>query len=281
MYKKLIRIFFVLLFLIGGALPTSIANAAKNFNIKNNTTPIFYAEGSSGNIGVGTTTLSALLTVGTTPPGTISGALPTAAIKGNLVVDGIIYGNGSQLTGLSGLGWTTSSGNVYLTTSSDNVGIGTTSPREKLEVVGNIKLSGVIQQNSGDLAEKMALSRIALTGELRPEPGDVVSIGFDGGVRKASGASSTMVVGIVSTSPAHLLKDNLNDAVAIALSGVVPCKVSDQNGLVRPGDLLVSSDRPGYAMKAPADPLPGSVIGKALQAQKKPQDLIDIVVMLR
>jgi hypothetical protein len=90
-----------------------------------------------------------------------------------------------------------------------------------------------------------------------------------------------MVVGIVSTEPAQLLKDNLKDAVAVALSGVVPCKVVDQNGMIRPGDLVVSSDRPGYAMKAPESPVPGSVIGKALQAQKAPQDVVDIVVMLR
>ena len=45
----------------------------------------------------------------------------------------------------SGGGWTDGGSNVYLTTSSDNVGIGTSSPSEKLEVNGNIKTSGNVQ----------------------------------------------------------------------------------------------------------------------------------------
>jgi hypothetical protein len=162
MQKRLISIFFASLFFICGALSPSIANAAKNFNIKNNTTPIFYAEGSSGNVGVGTSTMSALLTVGTTPPGVISGALPTAAIKGNLVVDGIIYGNGSYLTDLSGSGWTSSPGKVYTTTATDNVGIGTTNPSYLLHVSGTA--AGVSWTNLSDIRYKKNVQ--ALHGSL-------------------------------------------------------------------------------------------------------------------
>ena len=41
----------------------------------------------------------------------------------------------------SGGGWTDGGTNVYLTTSSDNVGIGTNSPNEKLEVNGHIRMT--------------------------------------------------------------------------------------------------------------------------------------------
>jgi len=45
----------------------------------------------------------------------------------------------------------------------------------------------------------------------------------------------------------------------------VPTKVTTENGLIDPGDLLLSSPNPGYAMKGTdRDRLAGTVIGKAL-----------------
>ena len=46
--------------------------------------------------------------------------------------------------------------------------------------------------------------------------------------------------------------------------GVVPVKVSAENGPIRPGDLLVSSATPGYAMRAGPNPPQGTVLGKAM-----------------
>ena len=65
------------------------------------------------------------------------------------------------------------------------------------------------------------------------------------------------------------------------LQVVVPCKVTDQGGMIVPGDLLVSSDKPGRAMKASQMPQPGTVIGKALLRQREHEDNIDIMMMLR
>jgi hypothetical protein len=52
--------------------------------------------------------------------------------------------------------------------------------------------------------------------------------------------------------------------VPMAIVGIVPCKVCDENGAVAAGDLLVTSSTPGYAMKAPENPVAGTVVGKAL-----------------
>lgn len=74
-------------------------------------------------------------------------------------------------------------------------------------------------------------------------------------------AYQSSVVGVVSTDP-HLSMgmDIVMDeetgqpiqgisATRLALSGRVPCKVTDENGPIVPGDLLTTSSTPGHAMK--------------------------------
>ena len=53
-----------------------------------------------------------------------------------------------------------------------------------------------------------------------------------------------------------------------------------ENGFIYPGDLLVSSSKPGYAMKAPKDVKPGTVIGKSLDKQDEEEGIVLIIVML-
>ena len=55
--------------------------------------------------------------------------------------------------------------------------------------------------------------------------------------------------------------------------GVIPTKVSGENGPISVGDLLVTSDTPGHAMRADfSDPvrLIGAVIGKAMEPFEGP-----------
>ncbi len=95
------------------------------------------------------------------------------------------------------------------------------------------------------------------------EPGDVLVA--DPNTKESviiSGkAFQTSVVGVVSTDPhlvmgMELVTDEetgtpLTDvqATRLALTGRVPCKVTDENGPIRPGDLLTTSSTPGHAMK--------------------------------
>ena len=137
------------------------------------------------------------------------------------------------------------------------------------------------------------------------EPGDVMVISLveDRSVEKCSEANSTRVFGIYSTDPGFVgserkwdvvepgLKDSralrLNDMremyneIPVAVLGIVPCKVSAENGAVQPGDLLVTSSTPGYAMKAPDDVRIGTVVGKAMGSVPAGSGVIRVYVTIR
>ena len=64
--------------------------------------------------------------------------------------------------------------------------------------------------------------------------------------------------------------------------GVIPTKVSAENGPIRPGDLLVTASTPGHAMKAEFNPPVGSIVGKALAPFSGPGSaVIDVFVNVR
>jgi len=68
----------------------------------------------------------------------------------------------------------------------------------------------------------------------------------------------------------------------VALLGKVYCKVDATAAPVAVGDLLTTSDTPGYAMKA-TDPQRafGAVLGKALQPLPAGSGLIPVLVALQ
>jgi hypothetical protein len=133
----------------------------------------------------------------------------------------------------------------------------------------------------GDLAERMPLSVLAKDAQYMPGPAEVVVVDSHGFIEKCNRPESSFVVGIVSTNPAHTLRNMIKGSVPVALSGVVPCKVSNENGKIETGDLLVSASKPGYAMKAPPRLIPGTVLGKAMDPQEEDEDIITVLVMLR
>lgn len=81
----------------------------------------------------------------------------------------------------------------------------------------------------------------------------------------------------VSVNPAQILREELPNSVPVALSGTVPCRATTENGPIYPGDLLTSSSKPGYAMKA-NPPVIGSIIGKAMEPLEEGEGEILIFV---
>ena len=70
-------------------------------------------------------------------------------------------------------------------------------------------------------------------------------------------------------------------STANARETLVPVKVSAENGAIQPGDLLVTSSIPGYAMQAGENPPQGTVIGKALEPLEDGTGFITMVVTLQ
>lgn len=143
---------------------------------------------------------------------------------------------------------------------------------------GNYYGAGGVYAGSADYAELLPA-----TDGL--EPGDVLVIGADGLLTLSSEAAQTTVVGVYSTEPGFVAgaKDGETPggSVPLAVLGVVPVKASAENGAIAPGDLLVSSDTPGHAMKAPSDPPQGTVIGKALSGLDAGTGTITMLVTLQ
>ncbi|HEX7285604.1 MAG TPA: hypothetical protein VF532_05445 [Candidatus Angelobacter sp.] len=120
--------------------------------------------------------------------------------------------------------------------------------------------------------------------------GDVVVI--DTTARRRVGLArkpySTLVAGIYSTKPGVLATPYAMDdprlvkEIPLAIVGIVPCKVSAENGPIRAGDLLVTSATPGYAMKGTErSRMLGAVLGKALEPLPAGKGMIEILVTLQ
>jgi hypothetical protein len=147
---------------------------------------------------------------------------------------------------------------------------------------GSVFANGDYNAGGADVAEYVPFSE-------RLEPGDVVEIDEDNGqsFRLSSHPNSHSVGGVISTRPGVSLNTTTAEESAakgmprLALSGRVPVKATSENGPIRAGDLLVSSSRPGRAMRAPATPAPGTVIGKAMQKLDRDSGEIEMLVMLR
>jgi hypothetical protein len=122
------------------------------------------------------------------------------------------------------------------------------------------------------------------------EPGDVLIVSTDapGLVEKSSQPYDARVAGVFSTRPG-ILGANKNGAtrvdpgdLPVAIVGVVPTKVSTENGAVQVGDLLTTSGTPGYAMRC-TDRLRciGAIVGKAMEPLRDQKGVIKVLVMLR
>lgn len=100
----------------------------------------------------------------------------------------------------------------------------------------------------------------------------VVDAAARNGVTASRAAYDTAVAGVVSEKPGLILGVESSAKAPIATTGRVKVRVDATRAPIRAGDLLVTSDKPGLAMRSePVDVggvrmhRPGTLIGKALE----------------
>ncbi len=209
---------------------------------------------------------------------------------------------------------------AMIITGGGNVGIGTDKPEDKLEVKGNVIISGnlgtrgyspkpkrdgwgggihtwdveaegTMWSKGGYLAENQDLAENYLS-DVELEPGDVVCLDISQDrIVRSDKPNDPLVLGVISTAPGFLLDADHDveqmKAFPLALCGRVPCKVIAENGSIKLGDLLTTASTPGHAMKATPINIndenfyrPGTIIGKALGSLESGTGIIDIFVFM-
>ena len=192
----------------------------------------------------------------------------------NIGVSGITNGSGGE-------------GGYFDNTVAGNILIGAVNGVHKFRVDGTGKgyFDGGTMTGGADFAESVAIAPAT-----RPQtPGDLLIVDTTSKRRLALSAEpySTLVAGIYSTKPGvlatpHSMNETVADEVPLAIVGIVPCKVSAENGPIAPGDLLVSSSTPGHAMKgSDRSRMLGAVVGKALEPLDAGIGVIQVLVTLQ
>jgi hypothetical protein len=291
--------------ILGTGVGTAGGDVAVGF-AKNTSAPYaFYSSGGTGaanrlltitdggNVGIGTTTPDTRLDVSGDVRGT-RGTFGYAAALPNYDLQ-VVSPAGADRSifeaGVSGIsnGFTVQ----YLSSTQKmrygfidgSVGIGTATPDPlyKLDVNGDVRISGNISAKYQDVAEW-----VDVTEQLPAGTVVVLDSTKSNHVTSSSVSYDTRVAGVVSTQPGLALGEKSDSKVLVATTGRVRVKVDATKGPIHIGDLLVTSDVPGVAMKSQPVNLggvhihrPGTLIGKALEPLEKGKGEILVLLSLQ
>ena len=274
----------------------NIGSYAQDLNLQTSGTTRLTINNSTGNVGIGTASPGFKLEVRSTIPGQAAYIRSDATSGTNYGLDAEAMG--SATTNIGGYFAAANAANNYaiiVPPGFGNVGIGTTTPAQKLSVAGNINviasatepgnitLTGTINAKYQDVAEWVPSSEQITTGTVV-----VLDSTKSNQVVRSTQSYDTRVAGVVSEKPGIALGESGANKVLVATTGRVLVKVDASNGSIHIGDLLVTSDIPGLAMKS--EPItignrkmhmPGSLIGKALEPMEKGSGRILVLLSLQ
>jgi hypothetical protein len=251
----------------------------------------------NGNVGIGTTspTNGMLHVEGSSAVG----------VYGNSDTEAGVYGHSTSNTGTrgistsgSGVSGQSDSGYGVKAYSESYVALAARSNTGTLITGHNSNvLARFLVENDGTVHAPAYEGSPDFAEEIRPspadksslEPGDVLvaASDTDRSVSRSRKPYSTAVLGVYSTAPGfigseHPLEGASSETIPMAIIGIVPCKVSAENGPVRRGDLLTTSRTPGHAMRcADRRRCSGAIVGKALAALDRGRGIIQVLVTLQ
>lgn len=253
---------FVLICLL--AVPDRLqAQWTTNGNNINNT--------NSGNVGVNTTSPTARLHVNEPAGNGVSARITIQDADSSAGFNVVSYNRSWSLVSdnspADGFSITSAGGANFFIGNTGNVGIGTSSPASKLHVSGDVTVSGNIAAKYQDVAEWVETSQQLAAGTVV-----VLDSSNSNQVIASTQNYDTRVAGVISGRPGITLGEEGKGRVLVATTGRVKVKVDASNAAINIGDLLVTGDREGFAMKSVPVEIggvrihrPGTLIGKALE----------------
>lgn len=195
---------------------------------------------------------------------------------------GGVYGHSETGVGVFGEGWSYglySQGHLYVD------GNSTVTGSKSGYVVDVAQNDDTVSLEAGDV--------VVISGVGEPVLGEIPVIE----VRRAAVGETSAVVGVVDqhftpaldgVTPAGVAEVTYDNAAiapgeyltVVTLGSYAAIKVDASYGAIAPGDLLVASPNPGYAMRA-VSPQPGTIIGKALDGLPSGTGVIPVIVTLQ
>ncbi len=272
------------------------ADATGAYLQSNGTSPLRFYSGTteairvlnSGNVGIGTgTPLAKLHIVGTQflQSSGFNGISITAGTA--LQTIGSDWASGGADTPI--VIKTQGGGNQLYLKTDGNVGIGMFNPQSKLDVAGDIAVSGnaLISGNIAaryqDVAEWVPSRQQIAAGTVV-----ILDVTQTNAVSPSRRAYDTLIAGVVSARPGLILGEAGKDKVMVATTGRVMVKVDASRHPIKIGDLLVTSSEFGVAMKSLPIRVggrqihrPGTIIGKALEPLSGGQGKILVLLSLQ
>jgi hypothetical protein len=254
-----------------------------------------------GSVGIGTTSPASKLDIAGNIQISANSSTNYVSGKPNLDLSGLFiwHDNATKQLTPTGIGvavnragtaaYFTNAGGYSAIFDGGNVGIGTLTPTYKLDVNGNTNITGNITA-SGSIAAKYQDVAEWVPASEQLSAGTVVVLDATKSNQVTSSTVSydTRVAGVVSTQPGIALGEKSDNKVLVATTGRVRVKVDATKNPIHIGDLLVTSDIPGVAMKSEPVNLggveihrPGTLIGKALEPLEKGKGEVLVLLSLQ